>query len=223
MGDEVRTFATGAVRSKDADATRYDLITPIGLEEVARTYAEGAAKYGDDNWLKGMPVHDLLNHAIRHIYMFLSGDRSEPHLGHAAWNVLTAIHSYKMWPKINAGHLRGPGCTPPRGEAPDSRVRVYLSGPMTGIDDWNFPAFNQAADNLRRMGYTVSNPAEYGADPAFSWAACLRRDIKDLVDCDVLVQLPGWENSRGANLEGDIASRLGMDIVSYADLAAGAA
>jgi hypothetical protein len=73
------------------------------------------------------------------------------------------------------------------------------------------------------MGYTVSNPAEYGSDPSSSWAACLRRDIKDLVDCDVLVQLPGWENSPGASLEGDIARRLGMHILSHADLALGAA
>jgi hypothetical protein len=223
MGDELRTFSTGAVRSKDADATRYDLISPIGLEEVARTCAEGGSKYGDFNWEKGMPVHDLLNHALRHVYQFLAGDRSEHHLGHAAWGLLAAIHSHEMWPEINAGHLRGPHCTPPKEEAPDDRPRVYLSGPMTGIADWNLPAFNQAADKLRRMGYTVSNPAEYGADPALSWAACLRRDIKDLVDCDVLVQLPGWENSRGANLEWDIARRLGMNVVSYADLAVDAA
>ncbi|NBV47261.1 MAG: hypothetical protein EBR86_16900 [Planctomycetia bacterium] len=106
-------FGTGAVRSNEVEDLRYDLITPIGLREVARAYAEGAKKYGDFNWEKGMPVHDLLNHAIAHIYRFLEGDRSEPHLGHAGWNLLAAIHSHEAWPQLNAGTLRGPGCVRP--------------------------------------------------------------------------------------------------------------
>jgi len=106
-------FGTGAVRSDSVEEFRYDLVSPIGLREVARACAEGAEKYGDWNWEKGMPVHDLLNHAIAHVYQFLEGDRSEPHLGHAAWNLLAAIHSEKLWPAINSGTLRGPGCTRP--------------------------------------------------------------------------------------------------------------
>lgn len=111
-GDRTR-FATGAVRSSDAEATRYDLISPIGLEAVARTCAEGAARYSPHNWERGMDVPDLLNHALRHIYQFLAGDRSEPHLPHAAWGLLAAIHSDTLWPHLNENKLRGPGCTPP--------------------------------------------------------------------------------------------------------------
>lgn len=106
-------FGTGAVRSDTFEEFRYDLVSPIGLREVARACAEGAQKYGDWNWEKGMPVHDLLNHAIAHIYQFLAGDRSEPHLGHAAWNLLAAIHSDAIWPELNKGTLRGPGCKAP--------------------------------------------------------------------------------------------------------------
>lgn len=106
-------FGTGAVRSDAVEEFRYDLVSPIGLREVARACAEGAEKYGDWNWEKGMPVHDLLNHAIAHIYTFLAGDRSEPHLGHAAWNLLAAIHSDELWHDINAGTLRGDGCKAP--------------------------------------------------------------------------------------------------------------
>lgn len=106
-------FGTGAVRSDTFEEFRYDLISPIGLREVARTCAEGAKKYSDFNWEKGMPVHDLLNHAIAHCYEFLSGDRSEPHLGHAAWNLLAAIHSNELWPQLNEGKLRGNNCTAP--------------------------------------------------------------------------------------------------------------
>ena len=116
---EGKKFATGAVRSGDAEQTRYDLITPIGLEAVARACAEGAQKYADFNWERGMPAHDMLNHALRHIYMFLSGDRSEDHLGHAGWNVLGAIHSLETWPELNEGTLRSEGCVapPPRRKA----------------------------------------------------------------------------------------------------------
>ena len=99
----------GEAASKPPEAT-------VGLTSkpsVAETYAEGAAKYDDFNWEKGMPVHDLLNHAIRHIYLFLSGDRSEPHLPHAAWNLLAAIHSDTLWPHLNDSTLRQEGCKPP--------------------------------------------------------------------------------------------------------------
>lgn len=109
-----KKFPTGAVRSADAELTRYDLISPIGLAAVAAACAEGAQKYGDFNWERGMPAHDLLNHAIRHIYLFLSGCREEEHLGHAAWNVIGAIHSLEVWPHLNEGRLRGGFC-----EAPD--------------------------------------------------------------------------------------------------------
>lgn len=111
---DVHEFETGAVRSKDADNTRYDLITPIGLRRVAEAYAEGATKYSDFNWEKGMPITGILNHAIRHIFLYLSGDRSEDHLGHAGWNVLAACHSEEMWPHLNEYTLRGLGCTPPQ-------------------------------------------------------------------------------------------------------------
>lgn len=111
-GETVR-FQTGAIRSSDAEATRYDLVSPIGLEAVARACAEGAAKYGDYNWEAGMPVHDLLNHALRHVYRYLAGDRSEDHLGHAAWGMLAAIHSEAVWPELNKGTLREEGCRRP--------------------------------------------------------------------------------------------------------------
>ena len=56
--DDLKHFGTGAVRSSDAEQTRYDLISPIGLERIARTCAEGAKKYTPHNWERGMPVSD---------------------------------------------------------------------------------------------------------------------------------------------------------------------
>jgi len=83
------------------------------LRRVAQACAEGAEKYGDFNWEKGIPVSLQLSHAIRHIYEYLAGDRSEDHLGHAAWRLLGAIHSEELWPELNAKSLRHEGCKPP--------------------------------------------------------------------------------------------------------------
>ena len=38
-------------------------------------------------------------------------------------------------------------------------MRLYLAGPMSGIKDFNFPAFNEAAEHLRKLGYEVFNPS----------------------------------------------------------------
>lgn len=111
-GSTVR-YGNGAVRSSDAEATRYDLVSPIGLAAVAAACAEGAKKYGDYNWERGMPANDMLNHALRHLYMFLSGNRDEDHLGHAAWNIMAAIHSLEVWPELNEGTLRSGFCEAP--------------------------------------------------------------------------------------------------------------
>lgn len=89
---DMMQFATGAIRGRDAEAERWDLIPVLGLVRLARTCAEGAARYGVGNWLRGIPISDLLNHAIRHLYLYLAGDRSEDHLAHAAWNLLAACH-----------------------------------------------------------------------------------------------------------------------------------
>jgi hypothetical protein len=102
-------------------------------------------------------------------------------------------------------------------------TRVYVSGPMSGIVDSNFPAFNAAARELRRLGYEVVNPAEINpGDPPppdagesaqkHFWRQCLRADVKELCDCDMVALLPGWEDSSGAHLEVHIAHRLGIKV-----------
>ena len=66
---------------------------------MARTAAEGAAKYGDRNWEKGIPISNLLNHCIRHIYLYILGDTSEDHLAHGAWNLLAACDMEEVRPE----------------------------------------------------------------------------------------------------------------------------
>lgn len=94
--------------------------------------------------------------------------------------------------------------------------RLYLSGPMTGYVDHNFPAFNAEAKRLRNLGYTVINPVEVnGADAVgkgLSWQTCLINDVRALTHCDSLVLMPGWQESEGAMLELATAFRLGLQI-----------
>lgn len=95
-------FETGAVRSADKAGVMYHLITPIGLRRIAETYKEGFDKYGAFNWERGMPIGDILNHAIAHIYAYLSGDDTgEDDLAHAAWNLLAAMHMEETHPGLN--------------------------------------------------------------------------------------------------------------------------
>lgn len=97
------------------------------------------------------------------------------------------------------------------------KLRLYVSGPMTGLPALNFPAFMAAALQLRGLGFEAINPAELNPDPGKSWAECMRVDIKHLMDCDGVALLPGWETSKGAGMECSIASMLGMDVRLLAD------
>jgi uncharacterized protein DUF4406 len=120
--------------------------------------------------------------------------------------------------------------------AEDWGVKIYIAGPMTGIPQFNFPAFNAAAARLRSHGHEVFNPAERdierhgGVDiskdnvngcqelAAKSHGFSLREALAD--DCeyicrhaDAIALLPGWANSKGANAERALGLALGLVIV----------
>ena len=88
--------------------------------------------------------------------------------------------------------------------------RIYISGPMTGHDDHNFPAFHAAAKRFRQTGWEVANPAEnFDGRTDLPREAYLRADMVMLAQCDAIAMLPGWEDSRGATLEYTVARELG--------------
>ncbi len=89
---------------------------------------------------------------------------------------------------------------------------LYISGPMTGHEDFNRPAFHEAARQLRQAGYRVTNPAEKGLPDSAPWQMHMRADIKAMMDCDGLAILAGWQNSRGANAETNLAHALGIPV-----------
>ena len=88
--------------------------------------------------------------------------------------------------------------------------QIYIAGPMTGIKDMNFPAFNAETKRLRALGYDVVNPAEIVTDKTTPWNIAMRKDIIALMACDTIVFLVGWENSKGAWIEYKLGHDLGM-------------
>lgn len=111
---------------------------------------------------------------------------------------------------------------------------VYIAGPMSGIENWNFDAFCDAAEVLRREhGFVVYNPAEMDhpaeinrTDPFDrnhvgnpDWCKYLKRDIHVIISLvDAVVVIQGWQYSRGASLEVHIAFELGMPVLAYPEL-----
>lgn len=105
---DLRQMDSGATRSKDADAYRYDLITPHGMKRLAKRYADGAVTHGDRNWEKGIPASVNLNHLEGHLQQWKAGDTSEDHLAAIAWGVFALMHFEATMPAMNDIPARQP-------------------------------------------------------------------------------------------------------------------
>ena len=97
-------------------------------------------------------------------------------------------------------------------------VKIYLSGPMTGLPEFNYPEFNRVAQLLRDQGNVVYNPAEFDYEGEFP----IRRAFAEFsaficLEADKIVLLPGWENSLGVNAELALAKNCGLEIEEYHD------
>lgn len=94
-------------------------------------------------------------------------------------------------------------------------MRIYIAGPMSGLPEWNYPAFHDAADLLTARGFIPLNPARTdGRDGCVSWVDFMRASLRDLADCDGVCTLTGWGESRGAALEVHIARSLDLPVRS---------
>ncbi len=91
-------------------------------------------------------------------------------------------------------------------------MKCYISGPMSGLTQYNAPAFEAAAKNLRQQGIDVVSPVELDraeghslgkADLSSHYWHFVSRDIQTIGEgnLDAIYVLPGWEISVGARLE----------------------
>lgn len=89
-------------------------------------------------------------------------------------------------------------------------MRLYIAGPMSGLPDFNYPAFHAAEAELWSAGHGVLNPARNPEQD--SWEGYMREAIALVVQADGIAFLPGSKDSRGARLELNMAEALGMEI-----------
>lgn len=82
---------------------------------------------------------------------------------------------------------------------------------MTGLPEFNYPAFNAAAEELRAKGWHVENPAANPEPPCKSWQGYMRMALAQLVTCDAVWLLDGWMSSEGALLEVQVAQALRLE------------
>lgn len=105
-------------------------------------------------------------------------------------------------------------------------MRIFISGPVSGMPDNNVAAFATAAYRLRQAGHQVYSPMEdIPAKSKHEQAMLmflheLSRGDREAYACmnklflepwyDAMVQLDGWEESDGAQLEAEVADALGI-------------
>lgn len=112
-------------------------------------------------------------------------------------------------------------------------MRYYLTGPMTGIPQFNFPLFRQVTAELRADGYDVVSPTELDEDGGTdkealasrhgdpkdltaTWGDLLSRDVKLISDgVQAIIFLPNWADSRGAKLEAFVGLLQGKKFLFY--------
>jgi hypothetical protein len=98
---------------------------------------------------------------------------------------------------------------------------AYLCGPITGLPNNNKEAFEKAFQKWGKLGYFVINPHDlceglvstHKGTAEELWRNCMKRDISIMVRCDAVVLLDGWNNSRGATIERNLAQQLGIDCI----------
>lgn len=92
------------------------------------------------------------------------------------------------------------------------KTKIYISGPISGANETAERRFNDWEVILSNSKQEAVNPFKLNHDHDKSWLNYMRVDIKALVDCHAIYMLEGWEASKGACIEFEIAKTLGMDL-----------
>lgn len=98
-------------------------------------------------------------------------------------------------------------------------MKIYISGPITGHDNAE-AEFSQAELAIKAAGFEPINPftvCKHMRHGKATWTDYMRKDIAALMSADVVYRLRGWQNSKGANIEVDIANRLGIPLFSQSN------
>lgn len=92
-------------------------------------------------------------------------------------------------------------------------IRIYLSGPITGIDDY-MERFLETEARVKRQWNEVLNPAKVGKMlPVLGHSEYMTIDLAMLKICDVILLMKGWQQSKGCMEEYEFAKEHGIMIV----------
>lgn len=101
-------------------------------------------------------------------------------------------------------------------------MKVYLSGAITSLTESEYKkAFLTYEKELKQQGHFVVNPVTVGEvlktklkkEP--SYEEYMKTDLKELLDCDAIFLIPGWQKSKGAKFEKEVATMAGLKIIEY--------
>ncbi len=101
---------------------------------------------------------------------------------------------------------------------PLTNRRYYLCGPIdtAGHREENLKQFREAAFNLRSLSYHIVSPIETEPDQVEpEYMDYIKKDLIELVNCDAIVLLPGWPQSKGARGELQLAMQLDKPVFFY--------
>lgn len=101
INDYVRTGNEGLLRQAILyfSNARFENFSTAMLE-VSKHYEDGAKKYSERNWEKGIPVHCYIDSGVRHYLKFLRGDKDEPHDRAFLWNMLGVVWTHTNKPEL---------------------------------------------------------------------------------------------------------------------------
>ena len=94
-------------------------------------------------------------------------------------------------------------------------MKVFISGPMTGYENYNKEEFMKAERLLIEAGYSVFNPAWLDID-ILEWTSTdiMSIDMAALACCDAIYQLQDWDDSKGGRAEYTAAVWAGKEILN---------
>lgn len=100
-------------------------------------------------------------------------------------------------------------------------MKIYIAGPVSGLPNYNRPAFDECESKLISLGYEVVNPHKICdcLDPTFdSHADYMKICLHGLLDCDAIVFLDGYQDSKGSKIEAIVALHTGIQRVELSTL-----
>lgn len=96
-------------------------------------------------------------------------------------------------------------------------MKIYISGAIAHYDlEERKKVFGMAENYIRNVLKSEPvNPFNNGVPSYEDWRVHMKADIKLLLECDGILMLRGWETSKGAKLEFDVATSCGLKVINF--------